>query len=330
MTSEEINNEYALSGGAKEFIAGTVGGIAQIISGHPFDTLKVRLQTQGTSTQFNGALDCLRQTLANEGIKGLFKGMSSPIAGAALVNAVLFTAYGRAKNFLLERRGSQNEDGAPEPELTIPEAVLAGTFAGLVNCVVICPIELVKAKLQVQYERVGSNNARYSGPLDVMKKIVAQKGPLGLFKGMAATVYREMPAYAAYFGCYEIAKMALTPEGKSTSELSPLSLFLAGGIGGVGCWVFSYPQDLIKSRLQVQPENQPNKYKPFLLDGGFWRCGLDIVRTEGWIGLWRGFTPTIIRAFWANAATFFAYEMAFSFLDSRGDVIEAEDIEEVE
>lgn len=48
--------------------------------GHPFDTIKVRLQTSKT-TQFKGPVDCLMQTIRNEGVKGLYKGATPPLVG---------------------------------------------------------------------------------------------------------------------------------------------------------------------------------------------------------------------------------------------------------
>jgi solute carrier family 25 carnitine/acylcarnitine transporter 20/29 len=46
---------------------------------------------------------------------------------------------------------------------------------------------------------------------------------------------------------------------------------MAGGFAGVVCWVVSYPQDVVKSRLQVAPDTIPPRYKasPFWKDGGF-------------------------------------------------------------
>jgi len=292
----------SLSLAIKDFLAGCVGGVAQIVAGHPFDTLKVRLQTQEPGqTRFKGPIDCLLKTVREEGVKGLYKGMAPPIAGVAAVNAVLFMAYGQAKSSLQAYTGNEN--------LTKTQLTLAGAYAGLANCVVICPVELLKARVQVQYPGYTSNP---KGPWEVATYLYKQYGAKSLFTGMTATIYREVPAYAAYFGCYELSREILAKrEGKaSVEELSPLGYFISGGLGGIGCWLFSYPQDLIKSRLQVQENFNAPVYKKnkFLLDGGFWNCGKQVMKALGPRGLFVGFAPTIIRAFPANAATFFAYE----------------------
>nr|POE80870.1 isoform 2 of solute carrier family 25 member 45 [Quercus suber] len=55
------------------FVAGVFSGVAKLSVGHPFDTIKVRLQTAPKS-HFSGPLDCVLQTVRKEGIVGLYKG----------------------------------------------------------------------------------------------------------------------------------------------------------------------------------------------------------------------------------------------------------------
>lgn len=62
---------------ARDLGAGTVGGAAQLVVGHPFDTIKVKLQSQptpppGQPPKFAGAIDAVKQTLAAEGPRGLY------------------------------------------------------------------------------------------------------------------------------------------------------------------------------------------------------------------------------------------------------------------
>jgi len=61
---------------SKNVAAGTVAGIAVCLVGHPFDTLKVRLQTQPIDNPiYSGLVDCVYKTLKWEGISGLYKGV---------------------------------------------------------------------------------------------------------------------------------------------------------------------------------------------------------------------------------------------------------------
>lgn len=80
---------------ALEFVAGCIGGAAGVAVGHPFDTIKVRLQTQdAVNPKYRGTWHCFNQTLKSESARGLYKGMSSPMAGVSLVNAIIFGVHG--------------------------------------------------------------------------------------------------------------------------------------------------------------------------------------------------------------------------------------------
>lgn len=58
--------------------------------------------------------------------------------------------------------------------------------------------------------------------------------------------------------------------------------------------------DVVKTRIQSEPE----RYK------GFSDCIKHSYREEGWRIFFKGLTPTILRAFPSNAATFAAYTWA--------------------
>lgn len=50
---------------------------------------------------------------------------------------------------------------------------------------------------------------RYRGPFDVLKHVRAEKGTLGLFKGFAPTLVREVAGNAVMFGVYDYLKRQL-------------------------------------------------------------------------------------------------------------------------
>ncbi|RKO84563.1 mitochondrial carrier domain-containing protein, partial [Blyttiomyces helicus] len=72
---------------AKSVISGGFAGIASVLVGHPFDTLKVRLQT---SNEYKGIADCFKQTIKRDGPLGLYKGMMSPLIGITPMFALSF------------------------------------------------------------------------------------------------------------------------------------------------------------------------------------------------------------------------------------------------
>lgn len=50
----------------RDFAAGGVGGVCAVVVGHPFDLVKVRLQTAEKGV-YSGAMDVVRKTIAREG-----------------------------------------------------------------------------------------------------------------------------------------------------------------------------------------------------------------------------------------------------------------------
>lgn len=60
---------------AKDFSAGWVGGIAQVLVGQPFDTIKVLLQTQSSTggPSYRGPVHCALKTIKKDGISGLYR-----------------------------------------------------------------------------------------------------------------------------------------------------------------------------------------------------------------------------------------------------------------
>jgi hypothetical protein len=71
-----------------DLIAGGVAGSASVIVGHPFDTIKVRIQTSSGS----GSLASTATSFG--GLSSLFRGMGAPLVSASAVNALIFSSYG--------------------------------------------------------------------------------------------------------------------------------------------------------------------------------------------------------------------------------------------
>ena len=107
----------------KKGIAGGVGGVCSVVVGHPFDTVKVRLQNQAAS---EGVLACVSRTVRLEGVRGLFRGVLLPAWGVFPLFTLYFGAYEAACAQLRALRGL-----SPDGELRLLDCALAGVPAGL-------------------------------------------------------------------------------------------------------------------------------------------------------------------------------------------------------
>lgn len=71
---------YALQTMLVDIFAGTMGGIAVVLVGHPFDTTKTRLQTAPNGF-YSCTIDCVKKTVQWEGVSGFYAGIWSPLYG---------------------------------------------------------------------------------------------------------------------------------------------------------------------------------------------------------------------------------------------------------
>ncbi len=229
----------------QDLIAGGVAGSASVIVGHPFDTYKVRLQTSPShSTPTNPA--------AFGGISSLFRGMAPPLSTAAVVNALIFSAYGESSriwdvcfpqitqmtnnttmscenNMCSESSSSGNSNKSANSsgnsnsqqleETKRVKAFVCGSIAGAVQALVICPTEHIKCRLQIQHG-IGCKDNIYKGPYDALEKIVHSNGISGLYRGFICTAWREIPAFGLYFATYDYVRETVTTILRTSPAIS--------------------------------------------------------------------------------------------------------------
>jgi solute carrier family 25 oxoglutarate transporter 11 len=161
---------------------------------------------------------------------------------------------------------------------------------------------MVKVRLQLLGETLPSGASRPS-PLSLGRQLVAEHGLAYLWKGVGAGYIRQVVYGSSRLGLFRTFSDALKSqrarEGKKEKNL-PLHLKVAAGtMAGALASAVGSPADLVLIRLQSDqtlPAGQRRNYK------GVGDALVRIVREEGFLGLWRGATPTIIRAMCLNAA----------------------------
>ncbi|XP_017302415.2 protein dif-1-like [Diaphorina citri] len=198
-------------------------------------------------------LDCVTKILQKEKIFGFYKGMGAPLVGVAPLNALNYFGYGTGLKFFT------NEKNMGQLELW--QYFLSGSLGGIVTAALVAPGERIKCLLQVQ--EGGLSNV-YSGPVDVIRKLIQQHGLGSVFKGFSATLLRDVPAFGAYYAMYETVKHVFSGQGDSVIEVSdqtrkttPLvGTITAGSMAGISYWIVAMPADVLKTRLQTAPEDK--------------------------------------------------------------------------
>lgn len=263
-----------------DFISGSIAGAISIIVGQPFDTIKVRLQT---NSSYKGPIDCFKTIMKNEGFGTLFSGMGPPLLTSVAVNAIIFSSYGYTVRLL-----TNNE----EENVTPPQMCLAGSIAGLAQSLICSPSELIKIRLQTDPQL-------YTGTMDACKKIVRESGFRGLYRGYGSTIFREIPAFGAYFTTYYCMLDAL---GDSFGEILPS--FIAGGMAGAVSWSIIYPVDIAKSLIQMNNDLTTSTITVLK----------DVYHKNGVKSLYRGLGTAIVRSLPVNAVIFPIYELSAKLL----------------
>jgi hypothetical protein len=112
---------------------------------------------------------------------------------------------------------------------------------------------------------------------------------------------REASYSSIRLGLYEPARSIIAP-GKSVTEISLWQKILAGFVsGGVGSAIAN-PTDLIKIRFQARRPEQPKTYR------NTFDAFIQIYRTSGLAGLYKGVIPTTLRAAVLTSAQLSSYD----------------------
>lgn len=205
-------------------VSGFNSGVLSLLVGHPFDTLKVRMQVD-SKKKFSGQF------------RHLYRGIGPPLLGMGLQTAGNFGIYANSRHFF-----ETNFFG----EKSLIAVFLAGLTAGTSLAVVSLPTSLVK--VQQQMSSSGLNM------LQTAKRIKQIEGISGLYRGLVPHIFQAGGGRGLYLISYEIAKRWL--DTKNKPEL--WRLVLSGGLAGFGGWMWLYPFDVVRNNIFAdwKPEKQ--------------------------------------------------------------------------
>eukprot|EP00525_Craspedostauros_australis_P006674 CAMPEP_0198134826 /NCGR_PEP_ID=MMETSP1442-20131203/60275_1 /TAXON_ID= /ORGANISM="Craspedostauros australis, Strain CCMP3328" /LENGTH=399 /DNA_ID=CAMNT_0043795979 /DNA_START=103 /DNA_END=1302 /DNA_ORIENTATION=- len=253
----------------QDFVAGGVAGCISIAVGHPFDTIKVRMQTTSSkgsllsnfssyggisssaSTQRTCALggtliiavQVRMQTTSSKGsllsnfssyggISSLFRGMGPPLSSAAVINAVIFATYGQSARLYDDALSAGYFGTSNVAKDPIVKAVCCGGLTGFMQSVIVGPMEHIKCRLQIQHGKGTPDNV-YRSPSDAVRSILRTHGVRGLLRGWWITCVREVPGFGVYFGCYDYCKTKITDHLSKQSANNQSSFSLSPSTHGL-------------------------------------------------------------------------------------------------
>ncbi|XP_067121084.1 mitochondrial glutamate carrier 1-like isoform X1 [Centruroides vittatus] len=231
-------------------INGGIAGIIGVTCVFPIDLVKTRLQNQQVGPNgekmYSSMLDCFKKTYSKEGFFGMYRGSA--------VNILLITPEKAIKlaanDFFRHHLSSENR------KLTLAREMIAGGSAGFCQIVVTTPMELLKIQLQ-DAGRIAAKGAAEgetvlaTSATAIALNLVKTRGILGLYRGTAATMLRDVNFSVVYFPLFAHLNSLGPRRQDGTGESVFWVSFLAGCAAGSTAAFAVNPFDVVKTRLQV-------------------------------------------------------------------------------
>ncbi|KAL2497123.1 Protein MITOFERRINLIKE 1 [Abeliophyllum distichum] len=164
----------------------------------------------------------------------------------------------------------------------------AGGIAGAFTYVCLHPLDTIKTKLQTK----GASEI-YSGTVDAIVKTFKSKGVLGFYSGVSAVIVGSTASSAVYFGTCEFGKSFLSKIPQYPPLLIPPT---AGAMGNIVSSAIMVPKELITQRMQAGAK------------GRSWNVLLSILEKDGVLGLYAGYSATLLRNLPAGVLSYSSFE----------------------
>uniref|UniRef100_A0A4W3IW98 Mitochondrial glutamate carrier 2 n=1 Tax=Callorhinchus milii TaxID=7868 RepID=A0A4W3IW98_CALMI len=259
-------------------VNGGIAGLVGVSCVFPIDLVKTRLQNhRNTKCEHQGLFCCYSNIYDESGF------LYIPGASVNMALVVPEKAIKLATNDFF--RQLLSKDGK---SLSLVKEMLAGSGAGLCQVIITTPMEMLKIQLQdsgrigktgghsVHQDCTGSQTQtpRAISAISLTKELLLSKGILGLYKGLGATLLRDVPFSTIYFPLFaNINKLGQKATGEKVHFHHS---FLAGCTAGCVAAVIVTPCDVVKTRIQTLQKGKGEDTYSGILD-----CVRKIWRREG-------------------------------------------------
>ncbi|ORE04734.1 mitochondrial carrier [Rhizopus microsporus var. microsporus] len=196
----ELNNGKETAG--VHLISAATAGIVTATATNPIWVIKTRLQLQGNGARrYQGSIDCLYHIVREEGIRGLYKGMSASYLGVAegTIQWVIYENLKKKWSTSSNNNIQSNKIGGKTAQDWIGHLGAAATSKFVAACVAY-PHEVIRTRLRQPAE---NGVLKYTGLWQCLRLVAKEEGIAALYGGMTAHLLRVVPNAAIMFFCYE-------------------------------------------------------------------------------------------------------------------------------
>jgi len=168
--------------------SGGLAGAGSLLIVYPLDYARTRLASDvgGGKKQFTGLADCLKQTAAKTGVKGLYNGIGVSLVGIIPYRGVYFGLFDTLSDFNPYQKDTNSILRASSKFACAQASAIAAGYASY-------PLDTVRRRLQMQSEKPQAEWL-YKGTMDCFAKIMKDEGTTALFKGAGANALRTVGA----------------------------------------------------------------------------------------------------------------------------------------
>lgn len=255
------------------YLGGFAGSGAVCVT-HPLDLLKVHLQTQQGKAK-DGLVSLAVKVVRNDGILGLYSGISASILRQMTYTTVRFGLYEVISSKLLEGR----DDCLP-----FYQKFAVGCFSGFIGGFAGNPADMVNVRMQNDMKLPKEMRRNYSHAFNGLYRVAAEDGFRTLFAGVSMTATRGLLITMGQVAVYDQTKQMLIASGYF-GDTTPTHL-MSSVIAGTVATIVTQPFDVMKTRLM---NAKPGQYPSVL------HCARDVVASNGMGGFYKGFIPAWIR-----------------------------------
>jgi len=190
---------------------------------------------------------------------------------------------------------------------------LAGGISAAVSKTAVAPIERVKLLLQVQaVSKQIAVDQQYKGIIDCFVRIPKEQGFSAFWRGNLANVIRYFPTQALNFAFKDKYKQVFLGGVNKNEQFMRYFLgnLASGGAAGATSLCFVYPLDFARTRLAADV-GKAGAAREF---SGLGNCLSKIFKSDGLVGLYRGFGVSVQGIIIYRAAFFGFFDTAKGML----------------
>ena len=269
------------------FFAAGIAAAVELSVMQPLDVVKTQLQLRGRHATMSGAFRSLHAT---GGLIGFWRGF-----GPGLGIVVPRRGFKFAANELFGRW----LPGGPASKLC------AGALAGASEALIITPLEVLKVQMQSQ------STQSHQSVHATARALWARAGVASFYTGLGATVIKHSAHSMVYFGAFQGAQ----PAARSAMRSHVRGDLVAGFVAGVAAGTVNNPFDVLKTRLQAGAHRELRALRQQQQHAGVAKGIAHILRVEGMMALFYGWTAKVARLGPGSALIFAVYHSILERLE---------------